>query len=163
MRKRNMQDERVVAQRQKIQSDGFGIIFFVLLIALVVQTVFLDVPFEQYAVEFICFFGMCLYLLIRNIAFGNPLFGDDGRSKAMPIMNSLVTGTIATAVHGVLNYSRYSGHYQTNMGLYIASLAIFFVSVVISVYILLSLLLYLNKKKQAKIKKQLDEDEQDES
>ena len=162
MKKGNPQDERVVAQRRKIQSDGFGIVFFVLLVSMVVQSFFLNAPFEQYAVEFICFFGMSIYLLIRNIGLGNNLFGDGEHSKAMPILNSLVTGIIATAIHGVLSYIRHAEHYESNIGLFVASLAIFFVSISISVFVLLSLLVYLSKKKQARIEKQLDEKEQDE-
>lgn len=162
MKKQDSQDERVVAQRRKIQSEGFAIIFFVLLISSVVQSFFLNAPLEQYAVEMICFLGMSVYLLIRNITLGNNLFGDNKRAKAMPLVNSLVTGIIATAIHGVLNYSRYSEHYENNVGFYIAGLAIFFVSVTVSVFAVLSFLLYLNKKKQAKIQKQLDEDEQNE-
>ena len=160
MKKRNSQDERVVAQRRKIQSDGFVIIFFVLLISLIVQSVFLNLPFEQYAVEFICFFGMSVYLLVRNMVFGNNLFGDNKRTNAIPIINSLVTGIISTAIHGVLNYTRYVENYENNIGLFIASLVIFFVSVSVSVFIVLSFLVYLNKKKQTKIQKQLDEEEQ---
>jgi len=162
MKKGSPQDERIVAQRRKIQSDGFGIIFFILLISSAIQSFFLNAPLEQYAVEFICFLGMSVYLIIRNVALGNNLFGDNKRSKAMPVINSLVTGTIATAIHGVLNYTRYAEHYESNLGLFIATLAIFFVSISLSVFAILSLLWYLNKKKQAKIHKQLDEDERNE-
>jgi len=159
MRNQKPQDERIVAQRRKIQSDGFGILFFVLLISIIIQQIFMDAPFEQYAVEMICFLGASAYLLVRNIILGNNLFGDVKREKVMPLVNSLMTGIIATTFHGVLNYSRHSEHYENNVGLFIAGLAIFFVSITICVYALLSFLQYLNKKRQATILKQLDDDE----
>lgn len=160
MKTKSPQDERVVAQRRKIQSDGFAVVLFVLLISAVVQELFLNAPFKQYAVELICFFGMSAYLLIRNIAIGVNIYGDDKRGKVMPLVNSLASGIGATTVFGILNYSKYAGHYENNSGLYIATLAIFFISVTISAFIAMSLFAYLSNKKQAKIQKQLDEDEQ---
>jgi hypothetical protein len=162
MKKKNLQDERIVAQRHKIQSDAFGIIFFVLLISILVQQMLLDAPFEQYAVELICFLGMSVYLIIRNIALGNNLFGDGERAKIMLLVNSLVTGVIATTIHGVLNYTRYAEHYDGRIGFFIATSAIFFISITALTFIALLCLGILNKRKQANIQKQLDEKEQSE-
>ena len=162
MKKQTFQDERVLAQRQKIQSEGFVIVFFVLMVSAVVQSLFLNAPLEQYAVEMICFLGISAYLFIRNIALGNNVFGDRVHDKAMPLMNSLVTGIIATTIQGVLNYSKYSTHYETNVGLFIATLAIFFVSITVFVFAVISFLVYINRKNQARVQKQFDENEQDE-
>ena len=163
MKNQKTQDERVVSQRRKIQSDGFGILFFVLLVSVIIQQFFMDAPFEQYAVELICFLGMSVYLLIRNIALGNNLFDDGKRAKAMLLINSFMTGIIATTIHGVLNYSRYSEHYENNVGLFIAGLAIFFISITIFIFAVLSVLVHLSKKREVRIQRQLDDDEQDES
>ena len=163
MKKQSMQDERVVTQRRKIQSDGFVIMFFVLLVSVVVQQYLFDAPFQQYAVELICFLGMSCYMIIRNIAVGNDLFGESKRAKFMPLVNSLVAGITVTAINGVLNYAQYADKYQEDgIGYFIATLGVTFISATLFIFIVISCFSFLNKKKQAKIQKQLDEDEQDE-
>lgn len=163
MKRQNMQDERVVAQRRKIQSDAYGILFYVLLISVVIQQSFLNAPFEQYAVEFICFIGMSTYIIVRNIAIGNNIFDDEKRAKFIKLINSSVAGITVTIINGVLNYAKYADHYKEDgIGYFIAVLVITFISATIPTFILLSVIGYLNKKKQDRVQKQLDEDEQDE-
>jgi len=53
MKKQDMQDERVVAQRRKINSEAYGILMIVLLGSILVQQFLLNAPFKQYAVEVI--------------------------------------------------------------------------------------------------------------
>lgn len=160
MKKQDMQDERILTQRRKINSEAHGILMIVLLCSMLVQQFLLNAPFEQYAVEFICFFGMSVYIIVRYMMLGLNIYGEGKRAKGIPLLNSIVTGIVATAINGVLNYSKYAEHYQDNIGLFIATLVVFFISVTASVFVVLSLLNYLNKQKQAKIQKQLDEDEQ---
>lgn len=162
MKKQNLQDERVVTQRRKINSEAYGILMIVLLVSISIQAFLLNAPFEQYAVEFICFFGISIYMIVRHMMLGLNLYGEGPRAKANSLVNSLVTGVIATAIHGVLNYTRYSEHYKDNIGLFILGLAVFFISSTISVFIVLSFVSYLNKKRQAKIQKRLEEDEKNE-
>ena len=159
MKKKSRQDERVVTLRRKIQSDAFGIVYFVLLISTIVQEFFLKAPFEQYAVEMVCFLGMSVYLLIRNIVVGNNIFGDEKRAKTAPLLNSLVCGITATVIFGILNYSSYSENYENNIGFFIAALAVFFISITVLSFAMVSFFVYMNKKRQAKIQKQLDEEE----
>ena len=164
MKKESFQDERVVIQRQKVQSEGFLIVFFILFISASVQSFVLNAPVEQYAVEMICFLGMSAYLLIRNIAFGNNLFDDNNNesAKVKPLVYSLVVGVITTAIHGVLNYLSNSEYYENNIGLYIAGLVVFFISITVFIFAVMSFMLYINNKNQARIQKQLDRKEQDE-
>ncbi|HAA09930.1 MAG TPA: hypothetical protein DCD98_09215, partial [Syntrophomonas sp.] len=69
-----IQDERTVAQKRKIASETCTLLLLALMIAILVQQYVLNVPFASYAAEFICFFGACCYLLIRNIASGINLY-----------------------------------------------------------------------------------------
>jgi len=160
MKKQNPQDERVVAERRKVNSEAYGILFIVLLISVMVQHFWLNAPIEQYAVELICFIGISVYTLIRYMTIGHDLFGEGKRAKYIPLINSIVTGLVVTAINGVLNYSKYAEHYEDNLSLFIAVLAITFVSAAALVFVLLSCISYLNKKKQAKILKRLEDDEQ---
>lgn len=163
MKKQDLQDERVVAQRRKINSEAYGILMIALLCSMLVQQFLLNAPFEQYAVEFICFFGISLYMIIRYMTLGLNIYGEGKRAKYITFMNSIVTGIVVTAINGVLNYTQYSEQYKEDgIGYFIAVLAFTFISAIILVFVVLSCLNYLNKKKQAKIQKQLDEKEQDE-
>ena len=78
-------------------------------------------------------------------------------------MNSLVVGIVVTSINGVSNYIQYAEQYKADgIGYFIAVLAITFISATVASFVVLSCLSCLNKKKQAKIQKQLDEKEQEE-
>ena len=160
MKKQNPQDERIVVERRKINSEAYGILFIVLLMSVLIQNYWLEAPIEQYAVELICFVGISVYTLIRYMTIGHDLFGEGKRARYIPLISGIVTGIIVTMFNGVLNYSKYAEHYEDNFGLFIAVLAITFISAAALVFVLLSCIGYLNKKKQAKILKQLEDDEQ---
>ena len=161
MKKQNMQDERVATQRRKINSEAYGILMIILLGSILVQQFLLNAPFEQYAVEFICFLGMSIYMIVRYMTLGLNIYGEGKRAKGIPLVNSIVTGIVVTAINGVFNYTRYAERYQDDgIGYFIAVLATTFISATVAVFVVLSCFNYLNKKKQAKIQKQLDEDEQ---
>ncbi|PRR80189.1 hypothetical protein CLLI_05730 [Clostridium liquoris] len=162
MKKQNLQDERVVAQRRKINSEAYSILMVALFCSMLVQQFLLNAPFKQYAVEFICFFGMSIYMIIRYMTLGLNIYSEEKRAKAIPFVNSIVAGIVVTAINGVLNYTQYAEQYKEDgRGYFIAVLAVTFISATLSVFFVLSCLNYLNKKKQAKIQKQLDEKEQD--
>jgi peptidoglycan/LPS O-acetylase OafA/YrhL len=163
MKKQNSQDERVIAQRRKINSEAYGILMIALLGSILVQQFLLNAPFEQYTVEFICFFGMSLYMIIRYMTLGLNIYGEGKLAKDIPYLKSLVVGIVVTAINGVTNYSQYAEKYKEDgIGYFIAMLAVTFISATVSVFVVLTCLDYLNKKKQEKIQKQLDEEEQDE-
>lgn len=97
------------------------------------------------------------------MALGLNIYGEGKQAKAIPFVNSIVSGIVVTAINGVLNYARYAEQYKSDgIGYFIAVLAVTFISATILAFVVLSCLNYLNKKKQEKIQKQLDENEQDE-
>ena len=69
MRKQNLQDERVLAQRRKINSEAYGILMIALLCSVLVQQRLLNAPFEQYAVA---------YMLLRNVPLHDNTIPDPG-------------------------------------------------------------------------------------
>ena len=162
MKKQNIYDERVVAQRRKVNSEAFSIIMIVLVASILVQQFLLNAPYEQYVVELICFIGMALYMVIRYMTLGLNIFGEGKQAKAAPFVNSIVTGIVVAVINGVLNYAQYAEHYQEDgVGYFFAILGITFVSATIFTFAVLSCIGYLNKKKQTQIQKLLDADEQD--
>jgi Na+/melibiose symporter-like transporter len=101
--------------------------------------------------------------MIRHLTLGLNIYGEGKRAKTIPIMNSIVTGIVVTAITGVSNYTQYAEHYKEDgIGYFIAVLAITFISATVFSFVVLYCFHYLNKKKQARIQKQLDEEEQDE-
>jgi hypothetical protein len=163
MKRKNIQDERVSAERRKIASESFGILMMVLFGSILVQEFLLNAPFEQYAVEFICFLGILIYVILRYLTLGLNIYGEGESAKSSPLVTSIVAGIAITAINGVLNYMKYAERYQEDgIGYFIAMLVVTFISATIFAFVLLSCVNYLNKRKQAKIQKQLDEDEQGE-
>ncbi len=163
MKRQRIQDERVAAQRRKINSEANGILMMVLLASILVQQFFLNAPFKQYAVEVICFFGISFYMIVRYMMLGLDLYGEGKRAKGILLVNSLVAGIAVTAINGVLNYAQYAERYEADgIGYFIAVLVITFISATVSTLAVQAFFAYLNQKKQAQIQKQLDEDEKDE-
>lgn len=162
MKKQDSQDERIVAQRRKINSEAYGILMIALFGSMLVQRFLLNAPFEQYAFEFICVFGASLYMIIRYMTLGLSIYGEGKRAKAIPFVYSILGGIVVTAIRGVLNYTQYAEQYKEDgTGYFIGGLAVTYISATILVFVVMSCLDYLNTKKQVKIQKQLDEDEQD--
>lgn len=161
MKRQNMQDERVLEQRRKVSSEVDGILMIALLASILMQQFFLNAPFKQYAAEFICFFGMSIYKLVRYMTLGLDINGEGKCAKIMPLINSIVGGIIVTVINGVINYTRYVEHYKKDgIGFFIATLVVTFISATIFCFVVMSVFYHLNKIKQDKIQKRLDEDEE---
>ena len=161
MKRQKMQDERVLEQRRKVSSEVDGILMIALLVSMILQAFILNAPFKQYAAEFICFFGMSIYKIVRYMTLGLDIYSEGKHAKSMPLINSIVVGIIVTVTNGVLNYTRYADHYKEDgIGNFIAVLGVTFISATVFCYIVMLLFYHLNKKKQDKIQKRLDEDEE---
>ncbi|MGI6412796.1 MAG: DUF6773 family protein [Syntrophomonadaceae bacterium] len=151
------QDERTVAQKRKIGSETCNLLLLALMISILVQQYLLNVPFAHYAAEFICFFGACFYLVIRNITAGNDLYRRKNIGFKWVIINSLVCGFTICIVTGIANYARYGE--QAASSLWLTTLVITFLSGTAAAFLGFSLLHYFNNKKQQNIADELDEEE----
>lgn len=152
-----IQDERTVAQKRKIASETCTLLLLALMIAILVQQYVLNVPFASYAAEFICFFGACCYLLIRNIASGINLYSQKNRGFKWVILNSLVAGLIICLVTGAANYARYGDNAPPNI--WLVTFAITFLSGTAAAFLGFSIINYFNNKRQKDIEDDLDEEE----
>lgn len=159
MKMKSMQDERIVAQKRKIGSDTCTLLLGGLLISLLVQEYILNAPFSQYAAEFICTVGACIYIVIRNIIAGNDIFRTGKNSKKMIIVNSIVGGFTMCAITGIANYARYGEKFTT--GLLFITLAITFVIGTVMMFLGFSFINIINQRKQRKITEELDKEEND--
>lgn len=159
MKKQILKDERVLMQKRKILGEAYGILMIVLLVSILIQQFLFNAPFKQYAVEFICFFGISFYILIRNLMLGINIFGDEKSEKKIMLINSIVTGISVTIVNGILNYIQYAEHYEGRIQFFIATLIVTFISATIGTFLFFALFSFINHMKQREIEKKLDEEE----
>lgn len=152
-----IQDERTLAQKQKIGSETCTLLLLALMLAILVQQFVFNAPFAHYAAEFICFFGACCYLIIRNIASGNDLFSRKSTGGKLVLLNSLVCGFTICVVTGISNYARYGD--KTTPSILFFTLAITFLCGTATAFLGFSIIHYLNNKKQKSIEDKLDEEE----
>lgn len=144
------QDERVLTQRRRVQSDGFQLLIYALLISVVVQQFLFQAPPSQYMVEFLCVVGAGIYTTVRNFNLGNDISNFGQLNIKYIIKTTIWGGGISCLVFVIL-----SGEKN------ISDILINFVIFAIAYGGMAYLFYYLNKKKQAKIEEDLDKDEDD--
>lgn len=160
MKKQTQQDERVLAEKRKIGSDAFNILWIGLLISVLVQQYFLHAAFTQYAVEVILFIAASIYVIIRNIMVGNDIFASKKSGQMIVLINSLVCGLIVSIISTILNYMKYSEPIELPVTLNTLLVAgITFISASATAFAVLELAYLANKKKQKDIESVLNENE----
>ncbi len=160
MKKQIIQDERIVTQKQKILSESYIILMVILIISIFIQQNLLNAPFKQYAVEVICFFGISIYILIRNLTLGIDMFGEKKMAKIIAFRNSIIAGIAVTVVTGVSNYIEYAEKYAGKLSFFVISLLITFISSVICTFVVFALIGFINDIKINQLEKKLDEEEE---
>ena len=153
MKQQKVHDERVTAQRRKIGSETCQLLMFALIGSIFVKQFVYSAPFSQYTVEFICVMGASVYILIRNFLSGINLFDGKRGFKVMVVVNSVITALTVTTINGVFRYRAYEEHFTDELGLFILTLAITFVSAFVITFAILFTSFLLNKKRQEKIEK----------
>jgi uncharacterized membrane protein len=159
MRNQKINDERVLAQKRKIQSDAFSVLFFGLLLSVLVQQFIFHAPISQYLVELIFFLSSSIYLLVRDILNGNDIFSNQS-SKKIIIINSFVCGLTITIIHTALNYLKLGSLFTTDFSnTLLISLTTFLCTTTIA-YIGFKLLYTVNMKRKQQLETKFnDEDE----
>lgn len=155
--KKQIQDERVIAQKSKIGNEAFNIVWIGLIISVFVQQYLFDAPFIQYAVEVVLFIVAAIYVIVRNLLVGNDLFVSKKGKHMLVIINSLVCGIAVTIINTLLNYIKYSDASPLPIGLNTLLVAgITFLCATITAFIILEILYQVNKKKQDIIETELN-------
>lgn len=106
MKNNKINDERVINEKRKITGEAYGLIMIFLIISILVKQFIFHSEFNEYAVEFIAFFGSSTYIIIRNIFVGNNLYGDN--KKSLPIMNSIIMGASVTFTLVFLRFKEFN-------------------------------------------------------
>lgn len=160
MKNNLIQDERAVAQKHKIGSEAYNLLFGGLIISLLIKEYVFNVPFSQYATELLCIFGASIYIVIRNIIAGNNVYETKNNGKKLVVVSSLVGGLATCIIAGIANYARYGEKY-TDGTFFLITLAILFVSGTVVTFLIYSPIYKLNQKRQKKIAEELDKEEND--
>ncbi|OOO00669.1 MAG: hypothetical protein ATN35_06200 [Epulopiscium sp. Nele67-Bin004] len=143
-----MRDERVILTKRKIQSDGFTIIWVLLLASVLIQQFIFQAPVAQYAVESIIFFIMSGYILVSNMIKGNDIAPTSYKNNnAILSLQSALTGVATGAMVYFLT--------EDNLGVSVLT----FICCTVGAFIILKVLYYANNKKQENINNQFANDE----
>lgn len=148
MKNNQINDERIIAERRKIQSRGYAWIVTILLISVIVQQFLLKAPFAQYAVEFFVLMGCGVYNIISNYKKGIDIWNPRGDDKKKIFLNTLISGIIS-----VILFAYLSGNHKIN------SLLSYFISFVTFIFIFRLIMIGINKKKQGAIEKELNDED----
>lgn len=160
MKKKKIQDERVLSQKRKIGNDAFQIISLGLFLSVLVQQYIFDAPFSQYAVEMILLITVSLYVIVRNIMVGNDIFNSNKVNQRVVIINSIICGIIITIVNTILNYIKFRDIFTTDIvNSVVVSLVTFVCASAVS-FVVLQILYVINKRKQIQIEIQLEDDDE---
>ena len=149
----NINDERILSERRRIQSRAYSYIIYALVLSIVIKMVFMDAGFEMYASELIILIGSGLYMIIANYLKGiniwsiNPNDGTNRFSK-----NLIIAGVISIILND--NLKKYIGFEDSKLSAIVYTVSWTTVFSIISI-----VMYYLNKRKQEKIDKQLDDEE----
>lgn len=144
------QDERILTQKRKVQSDAFQLLIYYLLIAILVQKFIFNAPFYQIVVELIGVVGAAFYVEIRNLLLGNDIYSTSTETKKNIVKRSIISGCVCTII--LLTLAGITD---------IKILLVSFLCITISFAGFSFLLYYLNRKKKDKIEEELNKDEYD--
>ena len=151
----NINDERILSERRRIQSRAFSYIIYALVLSIVIKMVFMDAGFEMYASELIILIGSGLYMIVANYLKGINIWSINANDGTNRYTKNLI---IATVISIILNdnLKKYTGIGITDSKM----TAIVYSVSWITIFSIISIVMYyLNKKKQEKIDKQLDDEE----
>lgn len=160
MKKKNINDERLIFQKRKIGSDAYAIISLGLIVSAIIQQYVFQAPFSQYVVELILFLIGTIYIVLRNIMAGNDLFDDGNKVQKTIIINSIVSGltiAIITITSNIINLG------LEKMGNTITLLTIFFITFLCGAgvsIICFAILSFINKKGQKAIAIKYDDSDE---
>lgn len=162
MKRKRIQDERVLAQTRKIGNDAFQILFGGLILSVLLQQYLFNAPFSQYAVETILIIGGGLYVVIRNLMAGNDLFTSHKTGQKLVIISSLFCGIIVAVINTTINYIKFGDVFKTNIANTLLVSLITFLSAAVTTFVVFEILYIVNKEKQRQIELELNDEDENE-
>ncbi len=154
-------DERVVLVKRKIQSDGFSLIWLLLLISILVQQFVFSAPVQQYLAEMVIFLAMSVYIIVANLIKGNDLqLSNSKKSNVLIVLRSVIAGLVVAVINTVQNHYQYGDAVQDSIAKHTAWVAIIsFLCTAIGTFIVLKIIALINIAVQNKINTKLEDDQ----
>jgi uncharacterized membrane protein len=160
MKIKKIKDERVLQLNNKIQSEAYFVVLFLLAASVFIKVYVMDMSFSQYAFELGIILLSTAYITVRSMFVGYSFMDT---SKSGKISAILALSLAICIINGIRNYSLY-GYKYTGIfdGHFIAVLLITFISQAVFISVVFTILYWLNRIGQQRIEKKLnEEDEQD--
>lgn len=151
MKNVNIQDERIVSQRRKIQSDAFGVLFWGLLISILLQKFMFNASFSEYTAEFILLIVSAIYVEGRNILVGSGSYSIDFSGQTLVVIHSFVSGLAIAAIATTFNAINLGAEQMGGASGIVITTMITFASGALISFIVFQFLFMINKKKQNQI------------
>lgn len=156
-----IKDERVIQMTNKIQSEAYYVVVFLLAASIFVKTYIMNLHFTQYVVELGIIILSLVYIGIRNMTVGGVLSNPSKTKRRLTISVALLLSCVASIVNGIRNYSLYQNQYTGIFdGHFIATLAVTFIFPFLLILAALIVFIWLNRKGQQSIEKKINDDEQ---
>ncbi len=148
-------DERIRIQKMKIINEAYLFIMLVLMISLLVKQFYFKMPFADYMVEFIAFFGASVYILIRQVMVGHPIY--QGKKKLAFVLVPLITGVVVTLLSF---FGNYHDHVRINdFSTSFFALAVTFISSGLGAFVVIFIVDKLSKKQEKHLEDKFDDKE----
>lgn len=148
MQNKEITDERIIAQKRKIQSNAFSILVGLLLVSILFQQYILKAPVTQFAGEIFALIVVGIYVPVMNIKLGLDVGNPNTKNHKKLLINSLFLSASSTVI-----FSLASGEKT------IGSAMLFFLTFIL-VYLLVNFLLnYFVEKRQKQIDQELNQEE----
>lgn len=156
MKIKKIKDERVIQLNNKIQSETYFIVLFLLVVSIFIKAYVMEMSLTQYVAEIGIIILSIVYIVIRSVFIGYNFMDTSKKGKVMTASVILVLSFIISGANGIKNYSLYHDKYKGIFdGHFIAVLLVTFLSAVVSLFVIFTILSWLNNKGQQKIEKEL--------
>jgi len=161
MKNKKIKDERVVLLNNKIQSEAYSIVLFLLIASVFIKSYVMEMPLIQYTVELGIIILSVVYIAVRSMFIGYNFMDSSKRGKVIKALIVLVLSFAVSIINGVKNYSLYHDKYTGIFdGHFIAVLVVTFISVVVFLSVTFAILFWFNNKGQQRIEKELSKEDE---
>ncbi|MDD3889782.1 MAG: hypothetical protein PHR65_07660 [Syntrophomonadaceae bacterium] len=163
MKIKKIKDERVLQLNNKIQSEAYFVVLFLLASSVFIKSYVMDMSFSQYAVELGIIILSTAYIAVRSMLVGYDFMATSKGGKVLTVSAIIALSLAISIINGIRNYSLYGDKYTGLFdGHFVAVLVITFISASVFITVVFALLYWFNRKGQQRIEKKLnDEDERD--
>lgn len=157
MRIKKIVDERQELELLKIEHVVYWIVFWGLFISLIIQSMFMDVPFQQYLPEFVIFMVSCVGILIGSVRKGQWDFYTRPTMKTY-VITAAVGSLVFGIINGVARYLRLE-FFKDKILMLVLTTVIMMVFLFAAIFVLSVLVGNMVKKKRERLAKEYGDDE----